>query len=173
MLSPDKLGNEGAMEHEQGFSMVELLIVVAIIAIIAGMAVPQLMTVRMAANETAAIVGCRSIGSAEITYSMTSGQKFTNLTTLVSEKLLDSRFDGGSIDGYRYSANFVASVPVPPPPFDAAGIFLAKPTTADSTGRFNFVIGADQVVRYMGVAGSAVPMRCGASPCSLGDPLNK
>ena len=56
------------MKNEQGFSLVELLIVVAIIAIIAAIAVPSLLTSRQAANEAAGIQGLRTMGSAEIAY---------------------------------------------------------------------------------------------------------
>ena len=53
------------MKNEQGFSLIELLIVVAIIAIIAAIAVPSLLTSRMAANEAGGIEGCRTAGSAK------------------------------------------------------------------------------------------------------------
>ncbi len=66
------------MKNEHGFSLVELLIVVAIIAIIAAIAVPSLLTSRMAANEASAIQGCRTIGSAEIAFAATNNQQFTD-----------------------------------------------------------------------------------------------
>jgi prepilin-type N-terminal cleavage/methylation domain-containing protein len=50
------------MTVEKGFSLIELLIVVAIIAIIAAIAIPNLQTSRQAANEASAMQGCRTIG---------------------------------------------------------------------------------------------------------------
>ena len=54
------------MKTKQGFTLIELMIVVAIIAIIAAISLPNLLRSRMAANETNAIGGLRSISSAEI-----------------------------------------------------------------------------------------------------------
>ena len=71
------------MKKEQGFSLIELLIVVAIIAIIAAIAVPSMLTSRMAANEAGAIEGCRTIGSAEVAYMAVNNQQYTDLQTLV------------------------------------------------------------------------------------------
>lgn len=54
-----------------GFSLIELLIVVAIILIIAAIAIPNLMRARMAANESSAVGSLRTINSGEITYQST------------------------------------------------------------------------------------------------------
>src|SRR5437867_12498908 len=99
------------MKNEKGFSLVELLIVVAIIANIAAIAVPSLLTARMAANEASSLQGLRTIGSAEIAIAATQNQQYTHLTSLVAGNYLDSRFTGtGYINGYTYSADCAATV---------------------------------------------------------------
>jgi type IV pilus assembly protein PilA len=161
------------MKKEQGFSLIELLIVVAIIAIIAAIAVPSMLTSRMAANEASAVEGVRTIGSAQVAFAAVNNQAYTDIQTLVTQTFLDQRYDPTSpgFNGYIYtdSTNIVgapaAAYAAAPDGFGA----LADPITADSTGRYEYGIAADQVVRFQKVSGAAT------APLGLtaGDPIGK
>ena len=161
------------MKQEQGFSLIELLIVVAIIAIIAAIAVPSMLTSRMSANEAGAIQGCRTIGSAEVAYAAVNNQMYTTLVTLCDPNLgafLDARFNGGTFNGYTYAAGLLGgAVPAAVATLPNGFGFEGTPAAADSTGRYIYGIASDQVVRFVGVAGAA-PAPTGLGP---GDPIGK
>ncbi len=93
--------------NEKGFSLVELLVVVIIIAIVAAIAIPNLLASRRAANEASAISSLRTIHSAEATYFGTLGNNlgYADLTALSNAILIDSTLGGGSKSGYTFTAS--------------------------------------------------------------------
>mgnify|MGYP005831359793 FL=1 len=141
------------MKKEQGFSLVELLIVVAIIAIIAAIAVPSLLTSRMAANEAGAIESCRTAGSAEVAFASTNNQNYTTLQTLVDQNYLDARFtEGSGLNGYVFSEDDIIMFPAPtiaiPTRVEQGGFGILAEPQSPGYGRYSYGIAPDQVVRY-------------------------
>lgn len=98
-----------------GYSLIELLIVVAIILIIAGLAIPNFLRSRMAANEAAAVNACRMIVTAQVVYSSTYGLGYTQsldqlgpppgggLPDANFAELLDDILAGGNKHGYVFT----------------------------------------------------------------------
>jgi type IV pilus assembly protein PilA len=68
--------------RQSGFSLIELLIVVAIILIIAAIAIPNLIRSKMAANESSAVASLRTINTGEVTYNNTYPNTFATLAQL-------------------------------------------------------------------------------------------
>ncbi len=92
------------MKNQKGFSLIELLIVVAVIGIIAAIAVPNLLESKKAANEASAISSVRTIVTAQITYSATvgNGAYAPDLGTLAGSSMVDTGLGDGTKDGYAF-----------------------------------------------------------------------
>ncbi len=92
-----------AKKRNKGFSLIELLIVVAIILIIAAIAIPNLLKARRSANEGSATASMRTIGSGELLYRSSQGA-FTTLTGLSQDGVIDNVLGSGAKSGYLFAA---------------------------------------------------------------------
>jgi prepilin-type N-terminal cleavage/methylation domain-containing protein len=126
-------------KSNKGFSLLELLIVVAIILIIATIAIPSLLRSRQAAHEAAAVATLRTINTAEVTYLSTAQGKYGDLTSLISSALIPSNFVPGPVSGYLFSVDLDAT--------QTEFTVYAVPNSTNE-GRYGYYVTADGTVRF-------------------------
>jgi prepilin-type N-terminal cleavage/methylation domain-containing protein len=159
------------MDHHRGFTLLELMIVVALIMIIAAIAIPGLRDSRISANEASAVASIRAINTAEVSYQSVYGGYANSLANLGGADpctrsaetacLLDQSLAGGSKSGYR----FVAMGGNPSAGLNTSYIGGAAPEVFDRTGRRLFCSSDKNIIRAdRNQAGSTIPP--GADQCS-------
>ena len=123
--------------NASGFSLLELLLVVAIILIIATVAVPSLLRSRQAANETHAVANLKALNTAEVQYSSTLSSGFGAVPDLITAGLIDS--------GFAYSGGYDFVVTLSGDTLDYTATATAR---GANNGRYDFYTRPDYVLRY-------------------------
>ena len=143
----------------KGFTLIELMIVVAIIAIIAAIAIPNLLESKKAANEAAAVSALRTISSAEELYNNRFGE-YGELSEMTGEGFIDSVLGSADIDdnpnsskqGFKYDLTVSSS--------GAQWSCVAFPSDWGVTGERAFYIDQTGVIyKKTGAGGSWEAMR--------------
>jgi len=143
------------VKRKKGFSLIELLIVVAIILIIAAIAIPNLLRSRIAANEASAVGSLRTLNTAEITYNTsypTAGfactlsamapPSGTSSATSTAAGLIDSTLAGGSKSGYTFTIGNCSGTPA------VNYNTTAAPVSPGTTGQRYFCSDSSGVIKY-------------------------
>ena len=143
------------MRRTKGFSLIELLIVVAIILVIAAIAVPNFLRSRMAANESTAAATIRSLNTAQISYGIAyptvgyastlpvlGGDCSSTAPSSTGACLIDTVLAAGQKSGYNFTVNNVSGTPA------TSYNVIAGPTWPNYSGIRYFCSYEDGVMRF-------------------------
>ena len=167
-------------KQKRGFSLIELLIVVAVILIIAAIAIPNLLRSRIAANEASAVGSLRTLNTSEVTYNTTyPGVGFACSLGVLGPPaggaaasssaagLIDSNLAGGIKSGYTFA--FLNTTCTPSAGVNTSYDIVANPQNPGVTGQRYFCSDLSGVIQYNTATTGAFTDNGGV--CSTGTPI--